>query len=83
MAPVREGAGVVFGPLLAREFGHERVGNEIAELAHDGELGGAWMVVCFFFIPAVWQGQTQSSDLVFTRLWDDWGARNASPGRAD
>jgi hypothetical protein len=40
---------VVFDAGVARQFGHQVSGNEIAKLAENGELAGGWLVTGFLF----------------------------------
>jgi hypothetical protein len=49
LAPGTERACVVFDAGVARQFGHQVSGNEIAKLAENGELAGGWLVTGFLF----------------------------------
>ena len=51
LAPRTEHAGVVFDAGVARQFGNQVSGNEIAKLAKIGELAGGWHVAGFLFMP--------------------------------
>lgn len=53
VAPVTEGAGLLLGIVFTGQFGDQMRGNQMANLAQDGEFRSGWTGCFFFFHPAM------------------------------
>jgi hypothetical protein len=77
ITPGTERAGFILNPGRPRQLGNEKVGNEVAHLPQQIQLGTRWNVSLVFFHPRRVAGLHRTVQLFFKILWD--GCESVSP----